>query len=91
MSNIHFVTDPKDFVWTPYGMTPEQALNELPQVLLQSMNVQPCVKEIKMLEHLQRGYLQDNRLDLSVLAARCIVTARHIVSTQQDENPKEQI
>jgi hypothetical protein len=69
---------PKHVVWTPKGMTQEQALQQLPVACHRHLTVQPCAEMVSIMTCLYTRSMENNDVAAAELIQRCIVAANCI-------------
>ncbi len=77
---MKFVLGPEDLVWTPHNMTAAQALDQLPLVCQLLLTKMPCQKTLGRLQYFHAGNVADNRPEIALLIARCIVKAEQLIA-----------
>ncbi len=77
---MKLVLDPEDLVWTPHNMTAAQALDQLPLVCQLLLTEMPCQKTLSRLQYYHADNVADNRPEIALLVARCIVKAEQLIA-----------
>ena len=84
-SIVSHEVDFSQLVWTPDGMTAEQAIAQLPPCCRVHLTVPPCLFTLKWLEHLHRCSADSGCHDAASSISRCIVTGYRMLP---DEDKK---
>ena len=71
--------EPKMVLWTPTGMTQDEALQQLPPVCHKHLMVMPTAGTVKWLEHLHNCNTMSGDYAAADLIMQCIVKARSII------------
>lgn len=64
----------EDFVWTPHGMTPEQAFDQLPLVCQILLTKPPSKQTLVLLRRYHASCVADECHGSALLITRCIET-----------------
>lgn len=67
--------EPKHVVWTPCGMTQDQALLQLPTVCHRHLMVRPCAEMVSILTYHYTLSIESRDLAAAELIKRCIIAA----------------
>ena len=84
-SIVSHEVDSSQLVWTPDGMTTEQAIAQLPPCCRVHLTVPPCLFTLKWLQHLHRCSADSGCHDAASSISRCIVTGYRMLP---DEDKK---